>query len=465
MEQKRVTLIISDLHMGDRKPGDDFVYDKGQFVKFLRNQAATPEGTKGEIELIINGDFLEFVQVNPQAYTLNSKEYWCSEAESLAKLDCIVNGHKDVFDALKKFQGDREGGNRVTLFAGNHDVDLYWDDVQKALRKEAGNLNIELKHIWYQRYGGRLWISHGHLFPSIDPANGFKHWEDDARRQPDEDRKPKRLEMCPGTLFVVKFVNLLEAEYPFADNLHPETALAGILWREDAWGLKTVAWMLTRFALRYPKEMLSSDEASPDIGVQVREAIFYDPKIRETVAALYRDLLGRPDMTAERVRATLTTDDALAEFVEQLMGSGAPWQDWVKVLNQARPGTLSVDGSSGGTLAIRRAGAIDVRKECIEQARRTWKAGAQIAVLGHTHLPQCVEAAEGRYYNPGSWTRYIEADKVETLTLEKLRREEDYPYALNCVRIVDTGVDALHSEFLSIDPETGATHLQPCLQA
>ena len=133
MDQKRITLIVSDLHMGDGKTGDDFVFDKDQFVKFLRAQLATPEGQKGEIELIINGDFLEFVQVNPEAYSLKSARYWCSEAESLAKLDCILRGHSKVFAALKEFQQGRAGQNRVTLFAGNHDVDLYWDEVHRAL--------------------------------------------------------------------------------------------------------------------------------------------------------------------------------------------------------------------------------------------------------------------------------------------------------------------------------------------
>src|SRR5262249_24884599 len=104
MDPKRITLIVSDLHLGDGKPGDDFVDEKCQFSNFLRAQAATPEGQAGDIELIINGDFLEFVQVCPQAYTLNSSEHWCSEEESLTKLECILQGHADIFAALKGFQ-------------------------------------------------------------------------------------------------------------------------------------------------------------------------------------------------------------------------------------------------------------------------------------------------------------------------------------------------------------------------
>src|SRR5262249_49575436 len=154
---------------------------------------------------------------------------WCSESESLAKLDCILAGHPKVFEALREFQTPH---NRVTIFPGNHDVDLYWDRVQKKFREKAGDdVNIETREITYKRYGGRLHISHGHLFPSIDPANDFKHWRNPILAQP-KDSDPKRLEMCPGTLFVVKFVNFLEAEYPFADNLHPEMDLARILARE-----------------------------------------------------------------------------------------------------------------------------------------------------------------------------------------------------------------------------------------
>ena len=173
MDSKRVTLIVSDLHMGDGKAGDDFVDDKHQFANFVYEQAATAEGRAGQIELIINGDFLEFVQVYPQAYQLNSPDYWCSEKESVWKLVDILRGHADVFDALKKFQ---ETHNRVTIFAGNHDVDLYWGDVQSRICERAGSVNFELGRVWYERYGGKLRISHGHLFESIDPANGFKHW-------------------------------------------------------------------------------------------------------------------------------------------------------------------------------------------------------------------------------------------------------------------------------------------------
>jgi len=142
---------------GADDPGDDHVYHNQQFSKFIEG---IPEAKDGKVELFINGDFLEFAQVRPDVYTLGSSKYWCSEAESLEKLAAITKGHEDVFDALKRFQAD---GNRVTLAAGNHDVDLYWPRVQDELRKVGGPIAFATGSANYFRYDNRLMIGHGHM--------------------------------------------------------------------------------------------------------------------------------------------------------------------------------------------------------------------------------------------------------------------------------------------------------------
>jgi len=445
MDSKPVTLVVSDLHMGDGKPGDDFVDDQHQFAKFIHEQAATTEGQAGQIELIINGDFLEFVQVYPQAYQLRSSDYWCSETESLLKLGAILNGHADVFEEIKKFQ---QPGNRVTLFAGNHDVDLYWSGVQERIRDKAGNVNFELGEVWYQRYRSRLRISHGHLFESIDPANKFDHWRDPRLGQPNS--LMQRLEMCPGTLFVVRFVNFLEDKYPFADNLHPEMALANVLWREDRWSLKTIAWVMARFAGRFPKAFLAIDK-KVDIGRQLLDSISVDPLFREKLARIYRDVLRVADMTPDKVRIELDSEEAVAQFVEQLLQTSSQWDEWLDALDLAEPGISSTSKHGRGTLAIQAASKIDTRAACTEVAKSQWRDGAQVVVLGHTHLPQTIAEDTCRYYNPGSWTRYIDAADIESLTLEELQRETEFPFQLNCVRVEDKGTEILTSELRKID--------------
>lgn len=143
MNEKLVTIIVSDLHLGGgaADPGDDHVYQNAEFSTFIQEQKNTKEGQSGDIELIINGDFLEFAQVRPDVYTLGSSKYWCSVDESLQKLEAILSGHANVFGALKEFQ---TCGNSVTIAAGNHDVDLYWDRVRKRLQEEIGSVRFEL---------------------------------------------------------------------------------------------------------------------------------------------------------------------------------------------------------------------------------------------------------------------------------------------------------------------------------
>src|SRR5262249_12229495 len=147
-----------------------------------------------------------------------------------------------------------EGGNLVTIAAGNHDVDLYWPAVRAELKSRVhGELAFELGDEWVERHGGRLQIAHGHL---PDPANTFRHWDDP--RLVDEGGTP-RLGMCPGTLFMVKVVNALERDYPFADNVHPIQRFATLLARQDSLGFAPVAWSFLRFATRHPRVMSSAE--------------------------------------------------------------------------------------------------------------------------------------------------------------------------------------------------------------
>ena len=92
MKEKQITIILSDLHLGGGKSdaGDDHVYQDSEFIRFLDDDIFGRN--KGNIELFINGDFLEFAQVRPDIYKLGSSIYWCSEEESIEKLNYIING-------------------------------------------------------------------------------------------------------------------------------------------------------------------------------------------------------------------------------------------------------------------------------------------------------------------------------------------------------------------------------------
>jgi hypothetical protein len=55
--------------------------------------------------------------------------------------------------------------------------------------------------------------------------------------------------------------------------------------------------------------------------------------------------------------------------------------------------------------------------------------------MGHTHLPDERTFDNGRYFNPGCWTRYLDLEKHPNLKLKALQNEDNFPYELNYVGV------------------------------
>lgn len=442
MDQKPITIIVSDLHLGGGKTdlGDDHVYQEAQFCDFLANEI--PESKKGKVELFINGDFLEFAQVSPEVYTLGSAKYWCSENESLRKIETIINGHRDIFKALNDFT---KRGNDLTVAAGNHDVDLWWNAVQKRLRREVNKIEFALGKTWFFRYNNRLMIGHGHMF---DSANKFKNWKKPILQLPNG---IQRLEMCPGTLFMVKFLNQMENKYPFIDNVKPISALARILYREDPYRFKMALWLLMRLAGEHPVSFLGFDETTSNsfqnIGEQILSEIQLNKSFAKKINGLYKDIESQ-GINLDVVPENLSTTEDIFEFLLELFVK-VDSQRWMPVFDMSIPVALGTD-SSGETLSILQAGIANeketLKQECIGFLSTF---GAEVIVCGHTHQPDEWRNVNGKggggYFNPGSWTRYVDIGKMPNLTLEDLKREEDFPYELNYIR-VEASIDGhLHA--------------------
>lgn len=442
MNEDQVTLIISDLHVGGgtADPGDDHVFHRQQFVEFLRTQARSPEGRSGRLELFINGDFLEFAQTNTTAFSLLSDDCWCTEDESMAKLQTIVLGHPQIFQGLADFQAS---GNVVTLAAGNHDVDLYWPRVQALLRKVAGaNLRFEIGQEWVERYGGLLQIGHGHM---SDVANRFENW---ARPIVTKHWGVECLEMCPGTLFMVKFVNHLEAQYPFADNLLPVTKLAFVLLRESKRSFAAVGWMFTRFVATTSGTVLSVE--GDDFGNQLLNDVQNTRERRERLEEILSQF-GRLE-DADSLAARSWSEERLADVMIFLLGR-IENSTWDMLFTPQE----SVDlGADEVTLsAIAKANFANGKLQLREVARKRARLkGAAVVVMGHTHQEDTDEWDDRKYFNPGSWTRYLELDEHSRVTLDQLRDESKYPYALNYVRVERCG-DSLQSKMINIDRDDG----------
>src|SRR5574337_1907801 len=92
--------IISDLHIGDSKTDDCNLELEQKLIEFIDYLSSKNE----KVELIINGDFLDFVQSPPlrdrdlRSESIEGIPLCFTEKQSLEKLESIHEAHRPVFD-------------------------------------------------------------------------------------------------------------------------------------------------------------------------------------------------------------------------------------------------------------------------------------------------------------------------------------------------------------------------------
>src|SRR3989338_5490429 len=137
--KKEDVIIISDLHLneGVNSPNEDFFYDE-EFSRFLKS-------LKKKTKLIINGDFVDFLQVvelptktaglrrSEIIYGLNTEE-----EKSVWKLRYVIHNHRIFFNALIDFVIK---GNKIVIIKGNHDVEFFWPRVKQSFYQELNKIN------------------------------------------------------------------------------------------------------------------------------------------------------------------------------------------------------------------------------------------------------------------------------------------------------------------------------------
>src|SRR5438270_6780848 len=282
MARKLVT--ISDLHIS-KSPLDDFDNEiEVLFGKFISDLSASQES----VELVINGDFLDFVQAPPfegdalEAVSRDEGLLLCfTEKQSLAKLDAIYGVHEAVFRTLRNFLS-ANSENKITLLPGNHDVDLFWSGVQASLQKkiaapEPSRFQIYLERVYRPAGFPGVWIEHGHQF---DPINSFflgnsESWS--ANQPPiflDRKGQPRLLE-CLGTRFMIRFLNRLDRDYPYVDNVKPFSLFVRLFAASALVGgyasirVAITMWLLLSYLARTgitsPRDLLSVDGEPLDL--------------------------------------------------------------------------------------------------------------------------------------------------------------------------------------------------------
>lgn len=170
-KSKKIILVISDLHLGAgheyegrKNPLEDFYADR-ELVDFFEYYSKG-EYQSREIELIINGDFLDFLAVPFVPFF--DDEFW-SETAALGKLDLILKAHPEVMSALESFLKTKN--KTLTYIIGNHDAELLFDSMKERFREAFSEdvrdlITISNELTSYEPVKG-VFLQHGHEYESL----------------------------------------------------------------------------------------------------------------------------------------------------------------------------------------------------------------------------------------------------------------------------------------------------------
>jgi len=385
-------VVISDLHVADpdidpavKKRGlDDF--DRDEHFARLLGKVIPDAGWPAT--LIINGDFIDFIQILPGLgrHSVGDR-YGVTQNDSRLKLGRAIEGHPVVFDAMAKFLQEK---GQILILPGNHDIDLHWPLVFEDLRKRLGNVPDPMLRFVKEAVINeqRVYIEHGNQY-SYD--NRFDSWLNPISLAPDE---RERLERPWGTMFLDHVYNDFKDLYPFSNKVYPH-------------------WKLAWIALRSFK-----DDKNVSPRAIARLILFFS---RKGKAFLWEHMLGEKDkdkaVPIEAVWKRLGPVDEqryseISAEISSLLretNDDAPLVETVPVKLSVMLGRNDDQGMTNKQIELLKSGEVD------------------IVAFGHTHTaidgnkrPPFGTADRRRYFNTGSWVPNIPIGDLEKPKWEDL---------------------------------------------
>ena len=433
-----VLLVISDLHLGSGVLDDFEPEIEKHLVDFLGRWRAEASGT----ELVINGDFLDFVQAPPykdddlRDRAKDGTRLCFTEYQSRCKLEAIHRDHEATFSALREFLAYRQE-NRVILLPGNHDADFYWPGVQKDFtslvcgshKNEAESRLVYWLDPAYQpeRFPG-VWIEHGHQHDQVNRffIKDVPCWSA-AHRPIFKDRKgTERLYECIGTRFLIQYLNDIDKEYPYVDNVKPFwrfLQLFGASGRDAPLKALVAVGEMTRYLAKTfvtrPKDLLAIEEGTKPVSAAAAVLDAFQKSTPSRQQAFMQAIQERKFQLQANPSILLQKDDSAAPLLGFLAEN-------LDLLNMIDPG-------HGRTMELGQAFFADETDDLRQEAFRIVNHPgnrAQSVIMGHTHEV----VSEPKYINTGSWTRYYKLTKGAHLhPWEVLKKTgwKEFPYELN----------------------------------
>lgn len=243
---KKIKLIISDLHLGRGRTLEgggtnsleEFYFGK-KLAEFF-NYYCSGEFREYDVELIINGDFLNFLQTDYRGHFLTV----VTEGIALAQIRAIVDGHREVFQAMRAFAAHPH--RSVTYVVGNHDQAMLWPATREYFDGVVGAA-VRYKNIVHFFDG--VHVEHGHMHEAanrLDPKRFFL-----KRNLPEP-----ILNLPFGSHFFVDFVLKIKEKHPHIDKVRPFNRVLKWAMLNETWFTLT---SLAKLTVYFIKTMISAD--------------------------------------------------------------------------------------------------------------------------------------------------------------------------------------------------------------
>ncbi len=212
---KKIKLILSDLHLGrGRLLADGSMntleefYFSDKLVEFIQYYSSGAF-RESDVEIIFNGDFLNFLQVDYRGHFLTS----ITESISVEVLKSIIGGHLQVFKAMGEFLANPF--RKITYVIGNHDQSMMFQGCRDYLDQIVG-YPLQYKNIVYFVDG--IHVEHGHMHEAANRVDPRKFFLKQGLPEP-------ILNLPFGSHFFIELVLKVKEKYPHVDKIRPFDAM------------------------------------------------------------------------------------------------------------------------------------------------------------------------------------------------------------------------------------------------
>lgn len=403
----KAIVVISDIHMAaDDRMG--IFHGGAELEAFIEHQAKRP----GELELVILGDALDYLQILPDL------SFTSQHAGDKTKL--IIDHNPGVFKALGALLD--APGKTLVWCIGNHDIELLFESARAAIEEALFGAGApparKTRLTWHLNGSSRVYPLADGTQIRLNHGNQPDKWNriDYAKaRTIAESGGDPEFVYPHGSLLVAKVLNPLKEDgYGHVDLLKPEESVAIplslALWPSRTKELLRDAFQVSRQVFW---ESVVEAVAKP---FRTQEQYFgkndpqglertLPPGLAELIADGLREAAQEAGdgRRAGDLKALLEVEDNDAEEPVKI---GAEPTATFELRPASRALSYLFRGSAAVAARLDRSFELDTTEKAGigEQAKRAFKEQkVAVMVVGHTHMARAVTMEDGYYLNTGTW--------------------------------------------------------------